>query len=53
MHLEMAKLEIELRHRDSDRRALARLARTDRSTSKTKLLRRIARTRIRIVTPAA
>lgn len=52
--LELAKLQIEERLRDSDRDSLARLARPDRSHPiKLTLLQRIDRSRRRIVPRAA
>ena len=53
MILELAKLQIEERHRESDARELARLARPDRSNESKSLLRRVARARNRFVTRPA
>jgi hypothetical protein len=48
--LDLAKLQIEERHREMDRMALARLARPERTDTPTSnLIRRIARTRNRVV----
>jgi hypothetical protein len=53
MDLELAKLQIEERHRESDARELARLARSNRSHESKSLLRFVVRARNRVVARTA
>jgi hypothetical protein len=48
MHLDLAKLQIDEWHRESEARELARLARPDSSNESKSLLRRVARARNRV-----